>query len=279
MEKEETSQVSKKLKTGEGAVSVWPKYSERIDENKEKQFFDDKGYVKLVDFLSEDEVSAIDRELARYRRDVIPTIPSNLYFYEEKGNENTIIRLEKMLEHDAFFKDLAESPAFNGLADVLLGMECEANNVQFFSKPPGAKATPPHQDGKYFMHERGLTFWLALDDADEENGCMFYVPKSQKQGLIEHEKTDMLGFSQELTEFTQEMKDTEVKADAKKGTLLGHHPYMVHRAGNNRSDVRWRPAIGLTYWAKSCKDDKELHKRREEYHKNLYKELEDAGKI
>ncbi|XP_077978567.1 putative alpha-ketoglutarate-dependent hypophosphite dioxygenase [Glandiceps talaboti] len=276
---EETTQSTKKLKTGEGAVSVWPKYSDRIDQNKEKHWFDKQGYVKLVDFLSQQEVLSIERELSRFRKDVIPKIPPTMVFYEDKENQNSIIRLEKMMDHDEFFKDLAESPAFNGLADLLLGMDCEPNNVQFFSKPPGAKETPPHQDGKYFMHEKGLTFWLALDDADEENGCMFYVPGSHKEGLIDHEKTDMIGFSQKLIEYTDDMKNKEVCADAKKGTLLGHHPYMVHRAGNNKSEVRWRPAIGLTYWAKSCKDDEELHKRRAEYHKKLFQELETSGKI
>ncbi|XP_006822910.2 phytanoyl-CoA dioxygenase domain-containing protein 1-like [Saccoglossus kowalevskii] len=184
-----------------------------------------------------------------------------------------------MLVHDEFFKDLAESPAFNGLADLLLGMECEPNNIQFFSKPPGGKDTPPHQDGKYFMHDKGLTFWLALEDADEENGCMYYVPGTHKSGCLEHVKTDMLGFSQALVDYTDGMKNKEVCAEAEKGTLLGHHPNMVHRAGKNRSDIRWRPAIGLTYWAKSCRDDEELHKRRAAYKKSLFQELKTTGKI
>ena len=46
-----------------------------------------------------------------------------------------------------------------------------------------------------------------------------------------------------------------------------------------RSETRWRPALGITYWAKSCRDDKELHKRREEYHKKLYTDLKDTGRI
>ena len=29
------------------------------------------------------------------------------------------------------------------------------------------------------MHDKGLTFWLALDDADEVNGCMYYGMKAE----------------------------------------------------------------------------------------------------
>ena len=28
--------------------------------------------------------------------------------------------------------------------------------------------------------------WLALDDADEENGCMWVIPGSHRAGAVEH---------------------------------------------------------------------------------------------
>ncbi|XP_072042581.1 methylphosphonate hydroxylase-like [Amphiura filiformis] len=271
---------AKRQKTGEGAVSTWPKFTERLDQSKTKDVFKEEGYMKAVKYLSEAEITAVKDELKRYQDEVVPKDVSEKHkFYEEKDNKDSIIRLERLMDYDTFFKDLSESPAFNGLADMLLDMPCEPNNVQFFSKPPGGKCTPPHQDGRYFMHEKGITFWLALDDADEENGCMYYVPKLFKEGELPHERTSALGFSQGLIDYTEEMKKTELKMDVPKGTLLGHHAYTIHRAGNNKSDTRWRPAIGLTYWAKSCRDDKELHQRREEYHKKLYADLKDTGRI
>ncbi|XP_071963608.1 probable alpha-ketoglutarate-dependent hypophosphite dioxygenase [Antedon mediterranea] len=270
---------AKKIKTGEGLVSEWPKFSERIDEKKERKFFLDEGYVKLSDFLSEKEVAGINSELDRYRKDVVPELPPKRAFFEKKDDASTIIRLERMADFDHFFQDLSESPAFNGLADLLLGVDCEPNNVQFFSKPPGAKDTPPHQDGIYFMHDKGITFWLALDDADEENGAMSYVPQTYKLGELKHKRTDQLGFSKALVDYTETMQKDAVLMPAKKGTLLGHHPYTVHVAGKNKSSTRWRPALGLTYWAKSCRDDEELKEKHKNYQKKLMEELKDAGRI
>ncbi|CAH1272661.1 PHYHD1 [Branchiostoma lanceolatum] len=187
--------------------------------------------------------------------------------------------VKTFFKETGYIKDLGHSPAFNGLADLLLGEDMEPNNVQFFSKPPGAKPTPPHQDGKYFMHDKGITFWLALDDADEENGCLYYVPGTHLMGELQHEKSAALGFSQGLADYSAEMQEKEACMAAKKGSLLGHHPYTVHRAGKNSSPTRWRPALGLTYWAKSCQHDEELKRRHKEYQQKLLEELENKGRI
>lgn len=50
-------------------------------------------------------------------------------------------------------------------------------------KPPRiGKGTPPHQDGYYFMLEpnEAVTMWMALEDVNEENGCVRYVKESHK---------------------------------------------------------------------------------------------------
>ena len=130
--------------SGDDAAN-WPSYAERVDIKTLKGFFDGEGYVRLDNFLTSDEIYDINLRLRNYRDKVIPVIPSKFVFYENKSDENSIVRLERMLWHDEYFKALAESPAFNGLADVLLGMPCRPDNVQWFSKPPGAKPTPPHQ--------------------------------------------------------------------------------------------------------------------------------------
>lgn len=254
-------------------VLTWPPYTSRINIYNIKKELYDQGFICVKDFLSETEIDSIMEQLSDYS-DAFEMIPREHVFVEDKARpKETLIRLEQMHKHHDFFKALAESPCFNGLADVLLGLESELNNVQFFSKPPGAKATPPHQDGKYFMHCKGITFWLALDRADEENGCLYYVPGSHNMGELDHCRTDKLGFSQELKNYPEMMREREIKQEVSRGALLAHHPYTVHRAGENLTSGRWRPAMGLTYWAKSCRDDEELHNRRQEYHSSLVRKL------
>lgn len=44
----------------------------------------------------------------------------------------------------------------------------------------------PHQDASYLYTEpRSLYgFWIALDDATEENGCLWFIPGSHKEDEI-----------------------------------------------------------------------------------------------
>ena len=129
------------------------------------------------------------------------------------------------------------------------------------------------------MHGKGITFWLALDYADEANGAMFYCPGTHKLGLLPHQRSSQIGFSQQLLDYPETMSSTEVPMPAAKGTLLGHHPWTVHRAANNATTDRWRPALGLTYWAESCYEDQELLQRHQDYQAQLKKSLKEENKI
>ena len=136
--------VSIHFKDATKEVSFWPAYSLREDISANKKQFLEEGFIHIKYFLCKSEILTIKEQLSEYS-DTIDLLPREHVFFENKARpKETLIRLEQMHKHHEFFKALANSSSFNGLADVLLGLECEANNVQYFSKPPGAKATPPH---------------------------------------------------------------------------------------------------------------------------------------
>lgn len=73
------------------------------------------------------------------------------------------------------------------LAELIEASTYTVLNNQYFAKPPNYKMTSAHQDNAYFESgENVYTFWIPLQDVDILNSCMFYVPGSHKQGLIEH---------------------------------------------------------------------------------------------
>ena len=149
------------------------------------------------------------------------------------------------------------------VAAVLLGGEVnrEANNSQYFNKPPKeGLATPPHQDGYYFKLEpcEALTMWLALEEVDEENGCVRYVKGSHLRGMRPHGRSGTLGFSQGITDYgTDEDKANEIGFHAQAGDLLVHQAMMIHLAGANTSSTRTRKAIGTIYYSQRAKVDHE----------------------
>ena len=121
--------------------------------------------------------------------------------------------------------------------------------------------TPPHQDGFYFCLENNLaaTAWLTLDDMDDENGTLHYVAGSHKFGILDHQRSDVLGFSQGLTEANIGAYGKDVGCRLRRGDLLVHHCLTIHRAEANVSE-RLRRAFGAVYYGASDRFDAEKHR-------------------
>ena len=69
-------------------------------------------------------------------------------------------------------------------------------NQQWFNKPPAQSSpTPAHQDGFYFclVPNEAVNMWLALDEINQDNGCIRYVAGSHHRGLRPHGQSGVLG--------------------------------------------------------------------------------------
>lgn len=119
--------------------------------------------------------------------------------------------------------------------------------------------------------------WLAMDDVDEENGCVRYVRGSHRLGMRSHGRSGTLGFSQYITDYPcpNDLRH-EVAFPAKPGDLLVHHAITIHRADGNRSATRSRRALGFIYYSEQAVEDAQAAQR---YQQQLAKELASAGKI
>ncbi len=241
-----------------------------------KSEFDTDGYTVRRGFLGATQTKEVVANLDRYIREIIPTVPPEHAFYEDKSDLSTLKQLPHMQMHDPFFDEMLNRSRFHDLAEELLEGDVVPKNVQFLCKPRAiGQATPPHQDGYYFMIEpvEGLTMWLSLDYADQENGCLRYVKGSHRKGLREHGRTQTLGFSQGMIYFgTEEDLANEAIYTASPGDLLTHHALTVHRADANRSPNRSRRAIGLVYLSARAKErTEELTEYREKLAEDLTK--------
>jgi non-haem Fe2+, alpha-ketoglutarate-dependent halogenase len=107
-----------------------------------------------------------------------------------------------------------------------------------------------HQDLYYWQHQYAdiskipiVTVWLALTDANQENGTMRVLPGSHTE-LIRHEEKpnqhNMLTRAQEVSCLVDERKAMSVDLNA--GEFSVHHPLLFHASGPNDSDT---PRIGL----------------------------------
>ena len=243
-----------------------------------KADFDRNGFTVLKGFISPQETATIHENLTRYVNDIVPELTPAEVLYEDKDDPETMFRLEAMQKHDAYFRGLFLDARFVDLASHFLDDDIVPRGVELFGKARRiGNETPPHQDGYYFMLEppTAMTFWIALDRADEENGCIRYINGSHSRGLRPHAMSEVLGFSQGIVDFGPDDLALEEAAVVEPGDVIAHHCMVVHRTDANRSD-KLRRALGFVYFGQHASVNREA---AEEYRKKLFAKWEDQGKI
>lgn len=162
-----------------------------------------------------------------------------------------------VLQYDDGFVNFCRNEEILDMVEQLIGPDIALWNSSFFAKPAkNGKATPWHQDGEYWPIRplATCTVWVAVDDANRENGCLRIIKGSHKDArLLKHETNP----SKELT-LNQELKKTEydeskaVDLELKRGQISLHDVFLVHGSEPNTSDksrrgmtMRFMPTTSL----------------------------------
>ncbi|MDI1243235.1 MAG: phytanoyl-CoA dioxygenase family protein [bacterium] len=210
--------------------------------------FERSGFLTGLPILSGTQVNALREALD----DLIENHAEDPLFYEYKSNESKVEgnrllhalgawRISPSLHDLIFYRPIIE------IAEQLLGGSIRFWHDQVFLKPAGDGAVVAwHQDYSYWTRTvplAHLTCWIGLDDSDEENGCVQYVPGSHRWHLLPRGDlaNDMTAVFQHLN---AEQKDAfhPTPAVMKAGEASFHHPMTVHGSYENRSD---RPRRGI----------------------------------
>lgn len=240
-----------------------------------KRLFDRDGFVVVPNFLNADELSELTGELDRYIRDVVPGLSDAQAFYQDRARPETLKQMQHM-HADAFFNGYTHHPKWQGLAETLVGETAACESPEWFNKPPGVEhPTPPHQDNYYFnLHPSNVvTIWLALDHVDDENGCLRYLPGSHERGFRPHGRSNVLGFSQGITDYGPADSAIERTIHLRPGDAVAHHGMTVHRAEPNRSSARNRRAFAMVYKGVSCRRDEAGFARYQEAAKLQHEQM------
>ncbi len=114
-----------------------------------------------------------------------------------------------------------------------------------FFKPPGLQGQAWHQDERYIpTRDRSLVgAWVALDDATVDNGCLWVLPGSHRNGMLhptrDHGRPDEFDQSDEAYGFDD---GDAIPVEVSAGAVVFFNGYLLHRSLRNRSD-RTRMAL------------------------------------
>ena len=122
-------------------------------------------------------------------------------------------------------------------------------SMAIFKQPRIGGAVPWHQDATYLLARPSsvVGLWLALEDTDRDNGCLWVAPGAQRSPLRERYEVDWNARrgtirTLDATPWPAELDSIPLEVPA--GTLVLFDDLLPHSSGANRS-TRSRLAITL----------------------------------
>ena len=190
--------------------------------------YKEDGYIAPIDVLTKDEADEVKREIE----------------YIEKKWPNEIEGLGRNYVHliSPVLDKVSHNSKILDAVESIIGKDILVCGTTLFIKNPDKKGFVSfHQDAKYIGLEphNWVTGWLAVTDANEENGCMRMLKGSHKKDLKFH---DQKFDENNLLTRGQTIENVPINETTpvilKAGQLSLHHPTIIHGSGLNKSKER-----------------------------------------
>ena len=216
--------------------------------------FKAEGYAVVPQLFSSDEVASYIKHFMNMRHN--GSYPGDFAGVDPASNDplKRYPRLIHMHRWDEVSLQWMISHRLNQCMTAMLGREPYAVQTMLYFKPAGARGQALHQDQYYLQVKPGtcIAAWMALDDCDEENGCLQVVPGSHTWPLLCPVEADT---SQSFTDVTVPLpEDLEpVPVIMQAGDVLFFNGQVVHGSFPNTSTDRFRRALIGHYIAGDAK--------------------------
>lgn len=159
----------------------------------------------------------------------------------------------KLADTHPGMRRLMHDPRLGKLAGTLAGVDgIRIWHDQALIKPPFGNPTGWHLDNPYwsFTSPASISLWVALDDATQANGCMWYLPgthrlASERNAGIDEDISGLLRLYPSWREIEP------VCAACPAGSAVLHNGWVAHGAGANMTN-RPRRAMTCAYMPDGC---------------------------
>lgn len=203
------------------------------------------GYIQLPDVIPAADLPAFrDAVNDAVKKDTANVDPNRV----KNSYEQIFIQCVNLWHRYPTVQPFVTSHRLGSIASRLSGTSVRLwHDHALFKEPHTGAKTPWHQDTPYWPHQQKmhqLTIWVALRDTTIHNGCMSFIPGTQK--MLDIEPVN-LADPQDLYAVAPQTKGLKpVTCELKAGSATVHNGMTFHYAGPNRSDGM-REAIAIIY--------------------------------
>jgi phytanoyl-CoA hydroxylase len=227
--------------------------------------FREQGFLVVRNLVGLDEVQELVEHMDNLLdgREVIPGVAVPTFNTPGERLQHWL-RVHMLHRRLALHERFMLHPRILDVLEALIGPDVLALQTMLFFKQPGQPGQGYHQDSYYIptFPDTLCGAWLAIDRADEENGCMWMTVGSQHEpvypdvhgsghghyGLSDLQPIDNASHTDEaingLTRVARKYAGREVKVEAEPGDVVFFGGHILHRSHTNRSNRSRRAFVG-----------------------------------
>jgi ectoine hydroxylase-related dioxygenase (phytanoyl-CoA dioxygenase family) len=215
------------------------------------EFFRENGFLVLEDGLTPAEVSAVHEETVSLCRGERGEMVNYDLPVEQLSDNELVSRVLCIHQPHHASEKLASYIAHPPVVDVLtriIGPNVKCMQSMLFIKSSGKPGQAWHQDEDFIpTRDRSLCgAWMALDDANTTNGCLWIIPGSHKRGVLYPQyphNDDRFDCAVESFDFPY-TDDDAVAVEVPAGAVVFFNGYLLHRSlPNSAPEGTYRRAL------------------------------------
>lgn len=209
--------------------------------------YDQNGYLALEGVFNDSEVNALRAEataIATGGRGAV--LGAEEFAGRGEAALGEVLAIHFPHKVSPLMRDTLAHAKVVPLLTELLGPDVKAMQSMLFVKSAGKPGQAWHQDEHYIpTRDRSLTgVWIALDDATIDNGCLWMLPGSHRDGILwptrAHGDPRFDNGEEAYGDFERE---GGVPVELKAGGIAVFNGYTLHRSLNNTRSAGYRRAL------------------------------------
>jgi phytanoyl-CoA hydroxylase len=208
------------------------------------EFFEEHGWLVVEDVIDPADLGRLEARCD----EIIANKDTMAYDWAWQKGEGRDERTFRILQGSPSYEwnEFADAPFrtwATTFASALMGFEVEFWYDQFLAKPGGTSVpTLWHQDEAYWgrnLGDQGITCWMPFHDVDPRNGCMHFIDRGHRDGVLLHERPDHIQ-SDLLACHPDESR--MVVCPISLGSVTFHHSKTPHMTSANTT-ATWRRVL------------------------------------
>jgi phytanoyl-CoA hydroxylase len=214
------------------------------------EFYHDYGYLIAPDLISANEINELKKDTVKIFKGEYGAIEGMLPVQAGETDDDILKKYVAIHFPHKLSPFVKKFLSHQGIVDVLKGIvspNVKCMQSMLFVKGPGKAGQAWHQDEFYIpTRDKSLVgAWIAVDDANIDNGCLWIIPGSHKSGYM-MPRVDYNGKEYadvDTIDVSGYKKEEIIPVEVKSGAVVFFNGYTLHSSLRNKTQNNFRTAL------------------------------------